>query len=204
MLIDLHVHTTRYSAGCSVLEPQELCRAAKKAGLDGVVLSEHQCRWDNGELAALQGNGILFLAGREVDFGNLHVLVFGLHGELPAAADGPALAREVDRLGGAAVLAHPFRFGRSKDFPLESLAPVWSAFHAVEALTCSHLPEENRAALAAALALGLPATGGSDAHANHQVGRFSTFFSYPIANEADLVEALREGACRPHKTSANY
>jgi len=197
MLIDLHVHTTRYSAGCSVLEPYELCRAAQKAGLDGVVLCEHQCRWDQSELNALQGKGVIFFTGREVDFGNLHMLVFGLRGDLPAAADGPALAREVDRLGGAAVLAHPFRFGRLKDLPPRHLAPIWRSFHAVEALTCSHLPEENRAALAAARSLGLAATGGSDAHQSNQLGRFRTFFPSPIASEADLVKALRSGACRP-------
>ena len=198
MLIDLHVHTTRYSAGCSVLEPGELAPAAKRAGLDGVAICEHQCRWDQSELDSLEGNGTLFWAGREMDFVNMHVLVFGLKGDLPRAADAMAFAREVDSLGGAAVLAHPFRFGRLIDLPNDELAKIWGAFHAVEALTLSHLPQENRAALAAAEALGICATGGSDAHAARDVGRFCTSFQAHIATEADLVQALRNGACRPH------
>ena len=198
MLIDLHVHTTRYSAGCSVLEPRHLAPAAKRAGLDGVVICEHQCRWDSAELESIKANGLIFFAGREVDFGDTHVLVLGLKGELPRAADAPAFARQVDRLGGAAVLAHPFRFGRTTDLPLRELAKTWKAFHAVEALTTSHLPPENQAALAAARELGVCAAGGSDAHTAHDVGRFCTLFQDPIADEADLVAALRNGRCQAH------
>ena len=199
MLIDLHVHTARYSAGCSMLEPRDLAPAARQAGLDGVVICEHQCRWDQAELGLFKDDGLLFLAGREVDFGNMHVLVFGLKGDLPRSAQAGSFAREVDRLGGATVLAHPFRFGRSKDWPITQLAEIWGQFHAVEALTLSHLPQENQAALAAARSLDVCATGGSDAHAPGDVGRFCTRFNSPIATEDDLVQALRSGACLPQE-----
>lgn len=193
MLIDLHVHTTRYSSGCSVLKPRAMVEAALRAGLHGVVLSEHQCSWSQTELDELRGQGLRVFAGREVHMGDLHVLLFGLAGPPPEAADGPSLARAVRALDGAAVLAHPFRWGDWHRRPLAELAPIWGAFDAVEALSGNMLPRECQAARATAEALGLPVAGGSDAHAPAEVGRYHTSFLDDIENEADLVAALRAG-----------
>lgn len=193
MLIDLHVHTTRYSSGCSVLEPQAMVKAALRAGLQGVVLSEHQCSWSQEELEALRGQGLRVFAGREVHMGDLHVLVFGLAGPPPEAADGPSLARAVRGMGGAAVLAHPFRWGDWHRRPLPELDPIWRAFDAVEALSGNMLPRECQAAQATAEALGVPFTGGSDAHAPAELGRYHTSFLDDIKDETDLVAALRAG-----------
>ncbi len=44
MLIDIHIHTTRYSE-CSSLHPVDMAVAAKEAGLDGICLTEHQTVW---------------------------------------------------------------------------------------------------------------------------------------------------------------
>jgi predicted metal-dependent phosphoesterase TrpH len=193
MLIDLHVHTTRYSSGCSVLEPQVMVQAALRAGLRGVALSEHQCAWSQEELAELRGQGLRVFAGREVHMGDLHVLIFGIEGPPPAAADGPALARTVREMGGAAILAHPFRWGDWHRRPLEELERIWRPFDAVEALSGNMLPRECQAARIAAEALSLPFTGGSDAHAPAEVGRYHTSFLDDIETEADLVAALRAG-----------
>jgi predicted metal-dependent phosphoesterase TrpH len=84
VLIDLHVHTTRYSPGCSVLDPLDLVPAAKDMGLDGVAITDHNSRWDSAELDRLQGQGVFVATGREVDCAyGLHVLVFGLKGRMP-------------------------------------------------------------------------------------------------------------------------
>lgn len=53
MLIDLHTHTSRYSA-CSVLAPDDLCRLAAERGLDAIVLTEHYVMWSPHERDALQ------------------------------------------------------------------------------------------------------------------------------------------------------
>ncbi len=53
ILIDCHVHTTRYS-GCSRLSPASMCRVAVERGLDGVVITEHQIQWNPEEIKELQ------------------------------------------------------------------------------------------------------------------------------------------------------
>ncbi len=193
MLIDLHVHTTRYSSGCSVLEPQAMVHAALRAGLRGVALSEHLGSWSQPELNELGGQGLKVFAAREVNKGDLHVLVFGIAGPPPEAPDGPSLARAVRELGGAAILAHPFRWGDWHRRPRQELEKIWGAFDAVEALSGNMLPRECEAARATARALGLPITGGSDAHAPSELGRYHTLFLDEIETEADLVAALRAG-----------
>ena len=52
MLIDLHTHTYPLSWD-SRLSPDELVERSKAAGLDGIVLSEHDWAWDPDEVAAL-------------------------------------------------------------------------------------------------------------------------------------------------------
>ena len=45
MILDLHIHTSWHSAD-SNLSPIELIREAKRLGLDGVVVTEHDRGWD--------------------------------------------------------------------------------------------------------------------------------------------------------------
>ena len=55
-----------------------------------------------------------------------------------------------------------------------------------------HKPEESFTT-----SLGLPATGGSDAHEVYEVGQYITRFSNPIKDEKDLINALRSGNYSP-------
>lgn len=196
MRMDLHVHTTRHSGGCSVLAPQKALEAARAAGLDGIVLAEHLGTWNRAELEALEHGGLKVFAAREVNKGDLHVLVFGLAEPLPKTPDAVSLARAVHELGGAAVLAHPFRWGDWHRRPAQELAPVWSAFHAVEVFNGNMLLRECQAAAKMAQTLGLPLAGGSDAHQAQEVGRCLTEFPGPIDTLEQLTQALRQGRCQ--------
>ncbi len=53
---------------------------------------------------------------------------------------------------------------------------------------------DNEMAEKVAEKLGMPGTGGSDAHVLDDVGRFVTIFEGDIADEQELVDALRAGA----------
>jgi len=52
LMVDIHVHTRRFSP-CSTVDPEQLIDQAVRAGLDGVVVTEHGCQWDQAELDAL-------------------------------------------------------------------------------------------------------------------------------------------------------
>ncbi len=75
--------------------------------------------------------------------------------------------------------------------------PVFKLVNAVEVANGGTVDEENDFAMKVAGALKLPATGGSDAHSVHGLGRFVTAFRDEINNEEEFLAALHAGAFYP-------
>ena len=67
MKFDLHLHTSRHSPD-SVIDPFELLDRARAAGLDGVVITEHDYLWPEDELDELRAAApdLVVLSGVEV------------------------------------------------------------------------------------------------------------------------------------------
>jgi len=72
--------------------------------------------------------------------------------------------------------------------------PALKMVHALEVLNGKVTRRENEFAGKVVEGLEMPATGGSDAHDVVGVGKYATCFETPIANEKELVEALKSGA----------
>src|SRR5437667_6169476 len=79
MKFDLHMHTTRHSLD-SQMDPFVLVRQARKVGLDGVVITEHDWLWTEPELDELRSAapGLIILAGVEVTAAEGHFLAYGV------------------------------------------------------------------------------------------------------------------------------
>ena len=201
--IDHHVHTSRHSPD-SVIDPRELVDRAKGAGLDAVVITEHDYQWMPGELRDLNAtaDGLVVLAGLEVSALEGHFLVYGLpdDSEVPA---GIALARLLDvvKQNDAAIgAAHPFRWDQDFEAILEAHGP---AFDALE-LVSNNVTPENRAKVEAVLKTStMASTGSSDGHVPEAVGCYYTEFPGPVRTIADFVRALQGGRGRPrHRPGA--
>ncbi|MDB5311421.1 MAG: hypothetical protein JWO38_5623 [Gemmataceae bacterium] len=192
MKFDLHLHTSRYSPD-SVTDPFDLLRSARAAGLDGVVLTEHDCLWPEDELAELRAAApdLIVLAGMEVTGRGGDVLVYGVTdpNPLPKGIAWPELCREVRRQGGVAVAAHPNRWNQ----PFEQLIRAPGAeLDGIEVMSNNMEPELR--ARAAALLTKYPhfaQLGNSDSHAPETVGCCCTEFDAEIRTLADLVAAIR-------------
>jgi hypothetical protein len=111
IVVNLHIHT-RFSDGTG--SHGDICRAALKAGLDAILLTDHNV-WIDGLDRYLQQDGkrLLILVGEELhDRARIlqknHLLVFGVRQELaPLANDIEVLLAAVRRAGGIAFVAHP-------------------------------------------------------------------------------------------------
>jgi predicted metal-dependent phosphoesterase TrpH len=192
-LIDLHAHTTLYSYD-SGLTAERLIRRSLELGLSAVCTTEHNGIWTRAQATeARERFGITVLRGMEISTDAGHVLVFGVEGYRLEMMKLEQLRAIVEREGGAMVLAHPTRN--------EGFRRPWSeARHLFEALEGMNGDDHNYSSeylLDLARGLGLPATGGSDAHSLPAVGRCATVFAEAIRDEQHLVRVLRSGAFFP-------
>ena len=207
MLIDLHTHTHPLSYD-SDLTPDALVEAAKRAGLDGVCLTEHDFFWDAEKAAALsRRHGFLVIPGIEVNTENGHVLVFGLDRFVYGMHRLPELARLVEAAGGVMLAAHPYR--RQLPFELreegdwsEALEraarnPIYQYVHAIELHNGRGRPRENGFTRALAERFSLPRTAGSDAHHVDDVGACATEFERRVDGLGSLIAEIRAGRVRP-------
>jgi predicted metal-dependent phosphoesterase TrpH len=192
MKFDLHLHTRRHSPD-SVTDPFELLKAATAAGLDGIVITEHDYLWTESELEELRAAapGLVVLAGIEVTGRGGDVLVYGIADPfaLPRGIPWPELCREVHRQGGAAVAAHPNRWGQPFEKIVREQKPELDGIEVM-----SNNMDADLRARAAGLLSKYPhfaQLGNSDSHDPATVGCCYTDFDAQIRTTTDLVAAIR-------------
>ena len=193
LLIDLHTHTVLSSDGRSTKEA--LAAAAILRGLDAIVITDHDaCALDEPERI---GN-VWLLPGCEwsTDAGHILGLLFDKPPNISAlqsngltpVSEAIAVLREC---GAVTVLAHPFI---RKDS--QPKAPV-DCIECANARVYFKNTEANDQAKNLALSLGLPQTGGSDAHSAGEIGNAYTIVDAPDCSLPALRDALLNGRCRP-------
>jgi len=201
MKIDLHTHTFPRSQ-CSNMTIEELAKEAKRIGLDGFCVTEHQSIWPSEELDELgQKEGITIFRGNEITTAQGDVLVFGMEKDIQGVITIQQLKKDVDEVGGFSILAHPFRgfkmFGIGELHMSVEQACKKKALKYVDGIEIGNgqvRDQENEMAGKVAEALGLPGTAGSDAHNADDVGKFITIFEQDIASEEELVASLHAGS----------
>jgi len=192
MKFDLHMHTRRHSHD-AMSDPFELIKAAVAAGLDGIVITEHDYMWPEEELEELRAAqpGLVILGGIEVTGRGGDMLCYGLTNPfaLPRGIAWGELTREVHKQGGACVAAHPNRWNQ----PFEKLVRDQKAeLDGIEVMSNNMDAELRR--LAANLLVKNPQyaqLGNSDSHEPATVGCCYTEFDADIRTSADLVAAIR-------------
>jgi predicted metal-dependent phosphoesterase TrpH len=192
MKFDLHMHTSRHSPD-SITDPFDLLRSATAAGLDGIVITEHDYLWPEEELEELRAAapGLVILSGIEVAGRGGDMLVYGVSDPfaLPRGMPWPELCREVRRQGGAAIAAHPNRWGQPFEKILHEQRPELDGIEVI-----SNNMDPDLRARAAELLVKFPhfaQLGNSDSHDPATVGCCYTEFDYVIRRSADLVAAIR-------------
>ena len=132
------------------------------------------------------------------------MLVFGLEKNVEGIINLEDLRAEVLAADGFMIVAHPFRgflivgvdeVGLTPEKAMDR--PLFKLVDAVEVMNGKVTKKENEFASQVASGLGLPATGGSDAHEVAEVGRYATYFDDIIKSEQDLVKALKKGSYSP-------
>ena len=162
---DLHVHTNYSKDGQSTVE--EILKAAKAKGLDGVAITDHNTT--AGAKYALEicdrvAPGLLVIPGEEISTRSGHLIVLGIVDEIPRGMSVSDTVKAGHDMGGTVVVPHPYnrpRHGMS----------IPKGADAVEAYNSRFIfGIHNRLAKSRAKQLGLPTVAGSDAHTAKFVG----------------------------------
>ncbi len=217
-IVDMHVHTVR-GASDSSLTPEQLTEAARRIGLTGVNICEHDRVWDVRQIEEFrQQSGLFVSRGMEVSTDMGHMIVIGLDSYLPGIRKATELRRAVDEAAGFMIVAHPFRhffdpihFRRDGRPPFEMTPeeaaermPVFRLVDDLEVANGGCTPQENQFALRVARLLGRRGIGASDCHSTQGVGCFVTVFEEELcdpsaslrAGQAHMLELLRVGRYR--------
>jgi predicted metal-dependent phosphoesterase TrpH len=213
-LLDAHLHTVRGAAD-SDLQPDDLLAEARRMGLGGMNISEHDRVWERHPWQEFEAqcDGIFLSRGMEVTTDLGHIIVFGID-EYHSGIRSAARLREVcDSLGAFMHVAHPFRhyfdpvtFMRQGKKPFDMTPeeaaermPVFALVDGIEVGNGGNTRRENVFAYRVAEALGKPMVGGSDAHSTSGIGAFTTYFPERLTSREQMLSLLHAGAVQPYE-----
>jgi predicted metal-dependent phosphoesterase TrpH len=166
----------------SVSRPRDIVRTAKKLGLSGIALTDHNVTkgWKEAKKEAKK-QGMIFIPGQEVESRQGHVLALGISETVP---NNRHLFETIDNIhgqGGLAIAPHPF------DIKGDGLRNGMRYADAVEIFNSLNIDRlSNRLARIKARRLGMPVVAGSDAHTLDMIGS-----SAVVADAYDLDSLLR-------------
>ncbi len=194
MKFDLHVHTS--ISPCSQLSLDDILSQARKKGLQGVCITDHDTmdvrRYIN---EGIQNNGLCVIFGMEYATQEGDFLLFGPFERIKLGLSAADLLNNVLDKGGVAVSAHPFRFNRptSEHLIKNGLCTI------VEGINGRNHQNENDSVASWENLYGVRQVGGSDAHSLEELGRVATLFQQPIRSRADFIDALKNGRYSPER-----
>jgi len=172
MKIDLHCHS--YYSKDSLCSPESLLYWAKKRGLDGIALTDHNSTkgWKRAQKKAEELK-IFLIPGEEIKIkenGKFigEILAYFIKEEIdPKEKTGEEIIKEIHNQGGIAIIAHPYH--RKK--PFKEINKYIKIVDGVEVFNSrSQSKKGNKMARVLAKENNLPITAGSDCHTPWEIG----------------------------------
>jgi predicted metal-dependent phosphoesterase TrpH len=187
--IDLHVHTR--DSGDSRISLEDAARRCGEEGLDGFAVTNHDVLSETPSSEPEEGD-LVVIKGMEVSARGAHILAFDIDEPVGMGLGIPETVERIHGQGGIAVIAHPYSVFRTWVNRREIDV---AGFDLVEVSNAYQFPygwmlERNKRL---ARELGLPQTGGSDAHIPRTVGRAYTVLEVEERSVEGVLAALRRG-----------
>lgn len=185
--LDLHVHTTRSRDGFNKIE--DLASLVKKRGLDGLAITDHN------RVVLHPPTGVSVIPGIEVSASQGHIIGLGISTPISRGLSAEETIEQIRRLGGVAVIPHPYDFFRPSVNP-ELLTVTPDAIEVINSSSFLHSVTWKRARRFAEKAR-LPPVAGSDSHIPHTLGRAFTIVETDSHSNDSILEAIRKGSVMP-------
>jgi len=160
-MIDLHIHS-KYSFD-SLLSPKTILKVAKKKGLTGIAVTDHNTIRGGLEVKEInKDRDFTVIVGSEVQTEIGDIIGLYLSDEIKSRISIEVIA-EIKNQGGVVVLPHPYRGHKLNQYIIEHS-------DAIEVFNGRSTAEENFKALELAKRYNKPFTAGSDAHFAAEIG----------------------------------
>jgi predicted metal-dependent phosphoesterase TrpH len=191
MKYDLHIHT--HHSACSILKPNTILKIAKKLGLDGIAVTDHNTIKGGIEVKkANKDKDFEVIPGIEVSTDRGHVLGLYINKKINSR-NLFTVSEEIKKQGGIAILAHPFRFfphlrAKIKDINIKK------HLDAIECYNARTSYFGNNSALKLAKKHNIAKTAGSDAHFSFEIGRCITIFNNNLNKAIKQKKTKVEGS----------
>ncbi len=185
LIVDLHIHSI-YSPD-SPVEPRTVLKIAKKKGLNGVAVTDHDTI--RGGLAALKANSdpnFVVIVGSEVETTDKGDIIGLFLTQEIRSREASEIIQEIKEQGGVAMWAHPYREGKNL-LPSVNIEKI----DVIEGFNAKTLESQNMLARALAERYHKPAAGASDAHAAEEIGNAATLLD--CSSIDGIKEALLKG-----------
>ncbi len=190
-LIDFHCHTD-VSIDLRT-SPERLIAAARRKGLDRLVVTDHNTIV--GALAAYKLDPELIIVGEEIKTTRGEILAAFVTEEIPRDLTPAETIRRLREQGAFISVSHPFDL-RSGAWQLNDLMEIVELVDAIEVFNARIMkPDANALAAEFARVHDLPGTVGSDVHAAFELGVAA--LDLPAFEGADGLRAvIRQGKVR--------
>lgn len=167
--------------------PLQMLEKARKIGLDGMVLTDHD--EISGSLSLLEHatEDFRVYPGIEVSAKEGHILALNVKEIIPKGLSGKETVERIHSLGGIAIAAHPYdRYRRGVGDLIHN-----ADFDAVEVVN-GHTFGNRKDPVKEARDAGLSMTGGTDAHTTSELGGVT------IEVHDDLIKDILKGKLEIH------
>ena len=194
MLVDLHIHESKYSLDSHV-SLEKIIEEAKRKGLDGIAITDHDDMQIKEEAETLSKNlNYPIFVGVEYLTLEGDIVAFGFDKVPEGRISAQEFINLVNEAGGVCISAHPFR---NNNRGLENNLNTIRGLAGIEGFNGNTDKLSNLKAFETAKKLGIQAVGSSDAHHQHAVGRFATKLPFTVTNVAELIRAIKTNECVP-------
>ena len=186
--VEFHCHTN--ASKDSLTTPGDLIRAARKKGLDRVVVTDHNSIL--GAKAAQKLDPELIIVGEEIMTTRGEILAAFVQEEIPAGLTPQETIRILKEQGAFISVSHPYDTHRKGGWKESDLLEIVPYVDAIEIFNSRCMdPRFNQRAKAFAEKHNLPGTVGSDAHGAFEVGRSVNLLD-PFQGPDEMREVIRQ------------
>ncbi len=195
MKFDIHIHSKYSNDG--TLEINDIIKIAKKVGLDGIAITDHNSM---NAYKNIEKKDIDIIKGVEVSSLSGHIIALNINEIIPKGLSVDETIERIHEQGGIAIAVHPYRFWSG----LGEKNIIGKKFDVIEILNARCRKSNNQKAKNLAESLSLPFSAGSDAHFAHEIGRAYIVTDGEIIEKILKKEIRVEGFSRDLFGTVNY